>query len=105
MPINRELVENAILEIEKSPANYVYFFDTLTSPEWIEPLSECGFFKDPPEPIREEEPEQGRVLISFPPWPESRYLARVAGVAPDSVLKVMKQLGCYRQCPRPLGSC
>ena len=92
MPINRELVENAILEIEKSPANYVYFFDTLTSPEWIEPLSECGFFKDPPEPIREEEPEQGRVLISFPPWPESRYLARVAGVAPDSVLKVMKQI-------------
>ena len=92
MPINRKLVEDAIGLMKKTPANYVYFFDTLRSPEWIEPLREYGFFKDPPVTIREEDPERGAVTTSFPPWPESRYLARVAGVAPDCVLKVMLQL-------------
>ena len=92
MPINRKLVEDAIGLMKKTPANYVYFFDTLISPEWIEPLWEYGFFKDPPVTIREKDPERGAVTTSFPPWPESRYLARVAGVAPDCVLKVMLQL-------------
>ena len=31
-------------------------------------------------------------MISFPPWPESRYLARMAGMAPDCVLEVMLDL-------------
>lgn len=92
MPVTRELVENAIAVMRKNPANYVYFFDTLKSPEWIKPLSEHGFFRNPPEPIQEEDTEQDRVMISFPPWPESRYLARVAAMAPDCVLRVMLQL-------------
>ena len=91
--IHRKLVEDATLVMENNPANYVHFFDTLTSPEWIEPLSECDFFKRPPEAIQEADPKQDRVMFSFPPWPESRYLARVAEIAPDSVLKVMLQLG------------
>ncbi len=94
MPITYNLVKNAIAVMRKYPANYVYFFDNLRSPMWIEPLRKHGFFKDPPETIREEDPEQARVMISFPPWPESRYLARVAGIAPDCVLKAMLDLNC-----------
>ena len=100
MPITRELVENAIAVMKKDPANYIYFFDNLKSAKWIEPLRERGFFKvppdtlqeDPPKTILEIAPESGTMMVSFPPWPESRYLARVAGVAPDCVLKVMLEL-------------
>lgn len=92
MPVSSVLIEKAIAVMKKNPANYVYFFDSLKSAKWIEPLWEQGFFKEPPETIREEDPEQDRVMVSFPPWPESRYLARVAGMAPDCVLKVMLEL-------------
>ena len=37
MAINPELVERAIVEISKRRANYEYFFDRLSSPEWIAP--------------------------------------------------------------------
>ena len=93
MPINRDLIEQVLAVIKKDPANYQYFFDTLEAPDWLEPLCEHGFFRFPPETIRQEDPERGGVTTSFPPWPESRYLARVAAVAPEGVLKVMLQLG------------
>ena len=92
MPIGRELIENAVTIMKKHPENYVHFFETLSSPVWIEPLYEHGFFQDPPENIKKEDPDGNSVTTSFPPWPESRYLARMAGAAPDSVLRIMLQL-------------
>jgi hypothetical protein len=61
------------------PEHYRYFFDRLENPEWIEPLRDRGFFNAPPDAVRDAE---GRVR--FPIWPASRYLARMAGFAPDA---------------------
>lgn len=80
---SRETVDKALAAI-KQPAAYEYFFDQLKSPSWIAPLRERSFFRDPPE---------GEVegnYIRFPPWPESRYLARMAPLAPELVLEVLK---------------
>jgi hypothetical protein len=60
-----------------------YFFDQLENPEWIEPLRERGFFDAPPDPIRDEEDR-----VRFPIWPASRYLARMADLAPQATLAV-----------------
>ena len=53
-----------------------YFFERLENPLWIEPLRKRSFFTKPPSIIHHED----RRTISFPPWPESRYLARMAGL-------------------------
>src|SRR5262249_39381225 len=51
---------------------YRYFFDRLENPLWLEPLHKRGFFRNPPS----SQAQEGSVV--FPPWPESRYLARMA---------------------------
>ena len=56
---------------------YRYFFDRLENPQWIEPLKTKGFFGSPPQAI---------------PWPASRYLARMAARAPETVLEVALQI-------------
>ncbi len=72
--VSPELVKRAIEAISKGPTPYEYFFDRLNSPDWLVPLKGAGFFSTPPPPRRE-----GK-YISFPAWPESRYLARMAGL-------------------------
>lgn len=67
---------------------YRYFFDRLENPEWINPLKLKGFFSNPPKPQRDE----ARGTIGFPPWPESRYLVRMAEIKPDVVLEVIKNI-------------
>jgi len=80
---SREVVQRALTEIRKRPANYEYFFDRLASPDWIEPLFYEGLFQEPPPP------EQDGKYIRFPFWPESRYLARMAPLAPEAVLNIV----------------
>lgn len=80
--ISSELIDRALSQIGKRDANYKYFFDNLNSPEWIEPLYKEGMFQHPPEPEHEDN------TIGFPIWPESRYLVRMATVAPEKVLKI-----------------
>lgn len=86
--ITSDLVARAVAQIRKSRANYEYFFEKLDSPEWLEPLQKEGFFTSPPEPRREGQ------SISFPGWPESRYLARMAGVvsAADVVYSIASKI-------------
>lgn len=62
-----------------------YFFDRLENPRWVEPLAESDFFSSPPGPVPAE--EEG--YVRFPPWPEGRYLARVAADEPRAVAKVL----------------
>ncbi len=69
--LNRETVERA-LEAIKGYAQYEYFFDRLSSPAWLQPLSEKGLFKHPQQAERVDQ------YIRFPFWPESRYLVRMA---------------------------
>jgi len=80
--ISSELIKKALSQIGKRDANYKYFFDSLNSPEWIEPLYKEGMFQHPLEPEREGD------TIGFPIWPESRYLARMATYAPEKVLEI-----------------
>jgi hypothetical protein len=82
---SKEQVDRAI-ELLSRTANYQHFFEQLRSATWIEPLLERGFFRNPPEPIR----EGGYARV--PVWVESQYLARVAPDAPDIVLKVLSDL-------------
>jgi hypothetical protein len=73
------------------PNNFVsrkYFFDHLTHTQWVEPLAKKGFFNSPPQLERDDESN----TTSFPVWPESRYLARMAPEAPDTVLKVIEKI-------------
>ena len=69
-----ETVSKALEQIGKSAANYQYFFDKLSSPEWLAPLAEKGRFKQPPE----KQPVEGGVR--FPGWPESQYLVRMVKI-------------------------
>jgi hypothetical protein len=48
-----ETIDRALLEVGKGYAQYQYFFEHLSSPAWLEPLSRHGFFQKPPEPVRE----------------------------------------------------
>lgn len=61
-----------------------YFFGKLSSPAWLEPLRVEGFFKHPPIPEYDHE----RGTVRFLSWPESRYLARMAALAPEVVLEI-----------------
>jgi hypothetical protein len=72
--LKEETVERALVEIAKGDAEKVYFFDHLNSAAWLEPLSRRGFFQKPPAPVRRDQ------YISFPPWPESRYLIRMSAI-------------------------
>lgn len=72
--------------VRKSPANHEYFFEKLDDPAWLGVLASEGFFRNPPEP------ERGEDWIRFPGWSESRYLVRVAPLAPREVLNVAAQI-------------
>lgn len=67
---------------------YRYFFDRLENPEWLEPLRQKGFFRHPPQPIQND--EEG--TIRFPPWPEARYLARMAQHKPERVAEIIREM-------------
>lgn len=70
------------------PGQRRYFFDRLENPLWINLLKEKEFFDSPPSVVKD---EAGRTS-SFPPWPESRYLSRMATKAPHTVLEVILQI-------------
>lgn len=83
-----ETVDSVLKLIGKNAANYRYFFEKLDSPEWLSPLANRGRFKTPPKKI---EVEGG---TSFPPWPESQYLARMAKnpAAQAEVLRIVLEM-------------
>lgn len=72
------------LQLIETKADYDYFFNKIDSPDWIEPLRKEGYFSDPPGTTRE-----GFAT----PWPESRFLARVADKAPELVCEVVGSVG------------
>lgn len=82
-----EQVAKATLQLARQ-AHYRYFFDRLENPEWVEPLWKAKLFTKPPDVIRDE--SQG--TVQFPPWPESQYLARMAGHKPDLVKEIIKRI-------------
>jgi hypothetical protein len=79
-------VEKAFEQIQKRPSTNDYFFSRLNSADWIEPLAEKGLFRTPPAAVRK------GGTISFPFWAESQYLARVAHLQPELVLKTIEKV-------------
>ena len=79
-------VAKALDLIGKGTVNHDYFFSKLDSPEWIEPLADAGFFRDPPDRRKHGD------FVSYPAWPESKYLARMAPVAPTRVARVIGRI-------------
>jgi hypothetical protein len=84
--ITPEIVQKVLSTIKRRQADYDYFFSQLNTPVWITPLKDAGLFSGPPPPEIEGQ------YISFPRWPESEYLARVAQLAPETVLEVLLQI-------------
>jgi hypothetical protein len=80
----RETVDAALARLGK-PGASAYFFDHLNNPQWIRPLYERGFFRRPPG--TERDPAEG--TVSFPDWPELRYLLRMAPQAGDLVGEIV----------------
>jgi hypothetical protein len=70
------LVDTAVALIARAE-HHRYFFDKLNDAGWVAPLFQKGFFRRPPDLI----PMQGGPYFKAPPWPESRFLARIAGSA------------------------
>jgi hypothetical protein len=77
-----EQVERAVAAMGRLGANYAYFFEQNQDPAWIEPLAARDFFKHPEPPL-----DRDDGMRSFPVWPESQYLARMAAHAPELVTK------------------
>ena len=71
---------------QRAPNNlvaYNYFFEKLSSPKWLELLSNEGFFGYPP--AHETDGER----VSFPAWPQSKYLLRMTGQEPKAVVDII----------------
>lgn len=79
-------VRDAIELVGKRGANLAYFFEKLDSPEWIKPLWEAGFFRNPTPAERLDD------SIRFPIWSESRYLVRMARRDPELVRDVLLEV-------------
>jgi hypothetical protein len=60
-----------------NPITYGYFFDHNDNPAWLRPLLGRRIFDHPQDPVNEVGEDGTRT--TFPWWPQSRYLARMAG--------------------------
>ena len=79
--VRQDVLERALSVVGQGYAQYEYFFDRLDSPDWVQPLLDRGFFREPPGIERRGDME------FWSGWPESHYLARVADKGPDVVAK------------------
>ncbi len=70
----------------KHPSHVEYFFSSLTSPDWLQPLSSQGFFSNIPETIKEGN------YVKFPNWPLSKYLIKISGIKPEEVIGIIKKI-------------
>ena len=70
--IKHQDVERLLRNHIRRAADSEYFYKTLNSPDWIDPLHKVGVFDDLPEPVLEGD------FISYPSWPEGQFLLRMA---------------------------
>jgi len=81
-------LDSRFIQLLSDPALNKYVFDHLNDATWIKFLWSKGFFQNPPKLERDEL----KGTIGFPPWSESRYLARMASLNPETVFKVIIQI-------------
>ena len=75
--IEREHVRHLLRNHIKRKADLVYFYDNISSTDWLDPLFQEGVFDELPEPVVDGD------VISYPSWPEGRYLLRMAKSTTD----------------------
>lgn len=75
-----------VKKLTKKGSSYAYFFNKVTSPNWLMPLLNEGFFTNPPAA------EKDGQWVSFPVWPEINYLLKVARVSPDEVTVALEKV-------------
>ena len=63
------------------------FFERIADPSWLPLLQRAGLFALPPEPELHDDD-----TVGFPPWPQLRYLVRMATVLPDEVTEIAKAI-------------
>jgi hypothetical protein len=71
--LDKSDAEQFRLHAPNNLVSYGYFFEKLTSPAWLAPLADEGFFK-------------------YPLEPQSRYLARMASLGPDAAVAVVNAI-------------
>jgi len=81
MGLDPAVVKDVLDGATLRPATLDFFLESLSSPEWIEPLRERGLFTEPTKQLIDDEG-----LVRAPGWAQSRYLARVAAADPEAVL-------------------
>jgi hypothetical protein len=82
------------LNVPNNPATYRYFFHRLHNPAWLKPLHVQKLFDHPLEPTYEQT-DKG-TMMTHSPWPQSRYLVRMAAIenadVQASVLEIALQI-------------
>lgn len=86
----REDAKRLQLYAPNNPATYGYFFHWNYNPAWLRPLRSQKMFDHPQEPIREEVKDGTR--ITYPPWPQSRYLVRMAASEDTDVQQTVLEI-------------
>lgn len=74
-------------EVPNTVVAYARFFKGIQDDRWLGPLRREGLFQRPPEP---EANEAGN--MTYPPWPQSAYLSRVASQAPQTVKEIILEV-------------
>ena len=73
--------------INKKGANYVYFWNNLSSSQWFPFLKKHGYFKSPPN-IE----SAGDGYIKTPTWHPLKYLSKILNDCPDDVIELICNL-------------
>lgn len=81
----RDDVDRALEHVHRG-SDLAFFFDQLTSADWLEPLWDKGLLSEPPEAQAQGD------YVRYPIWPAARYLARVAEQAPNKVADIIEAM-------------
>jgi hypothetical protein len=75
-PPGKRAVTRLQNEVPNNGILHGYFFHRLNDSAWLAPLSAKEFFAHPPAPVHDTE----RGIVTYPSWPEARYLERMAAL-------------------------
>ena len=80
-------IERVMQLLESRGSNYDYFFQNAGDAVWLDPLSERGYFLNPPDA---EQTTEGHYIVPW--WPPLEYLIRIFDAAPAEVMGIISAL-------------
>lgn len=83
-------VKSLRLNVPNNSTTYGYFFHWLNNPAWLPLLRAQKLFARPLQPIYE--PQDEGYLVSYPYWPQSRYLVRMAASSHETVQQIVLEI-------------